>query len=388
MNAGDFMLCTFEGDTSSPFTQYVAEITSVDSASQYFSCKLANTGQRFTFQYSTNASGPWSGTDDAGANYVIDSHDIYTPAGRDPSPQDVAVVSFDDGQHYLCYVENISPTVDVVFYHYPYRVSIDLNVITSSDWDIRPVGTHVVSIEGCSLNNEVAVPSTGGAFQNGWWSLATQRNAHSGRVGGNIQPFSTVVHTTDVVPEAWNTLLNSWVTQAGDGSCAHFAVGRNANEGLLQLVPITRNANHAGGPGHGNFVANGQSWHPNLVSVGIELHSAGLVRRVNGQWRLVENGVPQGHAIPDSDVIPRPQSPDLGWHVVTEYQYEQLDALLTGLESVLNPLPAGCVAQSIEQPPAYGVFPTGRIVGHVSLTAARRGDPWPPTCDWLRARTS
>jgi len=100
----------------------------------------------------------------------------------------------------------------------------------------------------------------------------------------------------------------------------------------------------------------------------------------------VESGAAHGGVIPDVDVVRDPLRPDRGWHKVTDYQYQQLGALLDGLETVLDPLPEGCVALSTENPPAYGVFPTGRVVGHVSLHAAQRGDPWPPTCDWLRAR--
>ena len=137
---------------------------------------------------------------------------------------------------------------------------------------------------------------------------------------GPITPFATVVHTTDMVPEAWHSLVNSWTTQRGPGDCAHFAIERDADAGLVQFAPIGKNASHAGGNGHGSFVAGSQSWHPNTVSVGIEIHCA------------------------------------------------------------------GCVAKSIEKPPAYGIFATGRAVGHVSLHAAQRGDPWPPTCDWIRAR--
>ena len=65
---------------------------------------------------------------------------------------------------------------------------------------------------------------------------------------------------------------------------------------------------------------------------------------------------------------------------------QQLGLLPDGLETVLAPLPDGCVTKSIKRPPAYGIFATGRVVGHVSLHAAQRGDPWPPTCDWIRAR--
>jgi N-acetylmuramoyl-L-alanine amidase-like protein len=387
MKINDFLLYTFDGDTTAPPPTYVAEITSIDAASSFFSCRQVDTGQRFTFQYSTNTSGPWQGSDDQGADYAIDTHDIYTAGAVDPSPGGVALITFDDGRRYLCAVETVAPQLEVVFYHRPYnRLAFDGNTITRSDWDAYPEGGQVSAIEGYVLDNDLTPAATTGVFSNGWWSLAQPRAAFPARIGGVIAPFATVVHTTDMTPDTWNVLLNSWTTQAGPGDCAHFLIGRDAAAGVVQLAPITNNANHAGGPGHGSFVAGGQTWHPNTVSVGIEVHCAGSVRQVGGDWRLVENGVPQGAAIPDADVIPDPQRPGRGWHTVTDYQYEQLGALLDGLETVLGALPAGCVAQSIEAPPAYAIFATGRTVGHVSLHAAQRGDPWPPTCNWLRAR--
>ena len=387
MKINDFLLYTLEGDTATPPNTSVAEIASIDAAAGFFSCRQVATGQRLTFQFSANTSGPWQGSDDRGADWLIDTHDIYTAGAADPSAGGVALVTFSDGKRYLCSVENISPEIDVVFYSEPYhRVSVDLNTITKSDWDLYPEGSQIASIERYVPTDATTAPATSGVFNNGWWSLARQRPAFPGRIGGVVAPFATVVHTTDMVPETWEVLLNSWTTQVGPGDCAHFLIGRDSAQGLVQLAPITNNANHAGGPGHGSFVAGAQSWHPNTVSVGIEVHCAGAVRQIAGDWRLVEDGVPQGAAIPDDDVIPDPQRPGRAWHKVTEYQYQQLGALLDGLESVLAALPAGCVAHSIEQPPAYAVFATGRTVGHVSLHAAQRGDPWPPTCDWMRSR--
>jgi hypothetical protein len=224
-------------------------------------------------------------------------------------------------------------------------------------------------------------------FYQGWWSLARQLPAFASRIGGDITPFAVVVHTTDMVPGALDGLLHRWSTEAGSGDCAHFIIGRDATQGIVQLAPITKNANHAGGDGHGSFVApNNQKWHPNLVSVGIEVHCAGGLYKVNGNWFLLENGVAQGPAIPDEDVIQDENRADRAWHKVTDYQYEQLGALLDGLEDVLAPLPASCTASSIEPPPAWGVFATGRVVGHVSLHASQRNDPWPATCNWIRSR--
>ncbi|HEV8503820.1 MAG TPA: hypothetical protein VGQ53_00415 [Chitinophagaceae bacterium] len=160
MKINDFLICTFDGDTANPPNTYVAEITSIDPANEFFTCALVDTGREFTFQYSSNTSGPWEGTDDAGANYVITTHDIYTPQAVDPSPQTVALVTFADNKRYLCYVENTSPAIDIIFYHQPYsHLSIDVDTITKSDWGAYTVGSKITSIEGCILNSEITQPA-------------------------------------------------------------------------------------------------------------------------------------------------------------------------------------------------------------------------------------
>lgn len=225
-------------------------------------------------------------------------------------------------------------------------------------------------------------------WTDGWWSGARRTPAHAGRVGPQIRPCCTVVHTTDMLPDEWNALLTAWQTRPGDGACAHFIIGRDKDAGVAQCVPITRNGNHAGGPGHGVFKAgSGPAIHPNTIAVGIELHCAGGVQRVDGAWRLVEGGKAHGTQLYDFEVIPDPQRPGRGWHVITDYQREQLRALLADLELVLAPMPAGLVAKSTgEAVPSWGTPTNARIVGHVSLDPAHRSDPWPPMMRVLNAR--
>jgi hypothetical protein len=222
-------------------------------------------------------------------------------------------------------------------------------------------------------------------WENGWWAHAQRMPAHPARSGKPINPYATVVHTTDMLPGEWSALVHAWQTTASDGSCAHFLIGRDEAHGVVQLVPVLRNGNHAGGPGHGVFdTAKATGVHPNLVSVGIELHCAGGVRRVDGAWRLVEDGKAHGEALPDSDVIADPQRPGRGWHVVTDYQRERLTSLLADLEAVLAPVPQGLRARSTgETSPTWSVYKTARVVTHAWLDPEHRADPWPPTCKWL-----
>lgn len=387
MSPGNFLLCTFQGDTNPLPIRYPAEITYVDLVGRTVDCRLVDSDLVLTADYSPAETGPWPASDASGSPYTLETHDIYVAQNASPGDSDVALITFSDGTRALGFVESITDTVNIQLYQQPYpRMSFNLYSVAASEWELHPVGELVTAIQRCVIDNSVPAEELFGVFSDGWWSLATQREAHAGRIGGDIRPFAIVVHTTDQPAETWNALIRNWTSKAGNGSCAHFALGRSPDEGVVQLASIYRNGNHAGGPGHGSFVAGGQSWHPNLVSVGIEIHCAGAVRQIDGSWRFYEDGAPHGQPIPDEEVITDPRRPGRGWHVVTDYQYQQLDALLDGLEAAIDTMPEGCVAQSIEQPPDWGVFPTGRIVGHVSLTASRRGDPWPPTCDWLRAR--
>ncbi len=382
MKVHDFLVLGFDNSQDT----YVAEIVSIDWGNAFLTCRRVDNGNQYTFQF-VYATSSWQGSDDTnGGDVTAVTHDIYSGNGTDPVAQYAALVTFADGSRDLCFVQTITPQTTVEFYDPPYAtMSFDGLSITASTRDGYPAGGQIQSIEAYFVDNFIVAPVATPTFNNGWWSAATRRDANAGRIGAAINPFAVVVHTTDMLPGEWNALLTSWTTTAGLGDCAHFLIGRDAAAGVIQLMSINNNGNHAGGPGHGQFVAGGQSWHPNEVSVGIEIHCAGQVRLTDGAWRLWEDGAPRGAAIPAADVILDPDRAGYGWHQVTEYQYQQLRLLLDGLETVLQALPAGCVAQSIEAPPAYGIFPTGRRVGHVSLDAANRGDPWTPTCDWVRA---
>ena len=412
MKPGDFLLYTLEGDTGTPPNTLVAEIVSVDPQNSFFTCDLVDSVDQVKVQYSSDANVSWQGEDGSGTSFSLATHNIYTPGAVDPAADGVAAVTFADGSRYFGYVDSVSPTVDVTFYQQPLpKVSIGDNTITQSDWDAYPMGEEVCCIEGYVANNDLpAAVATEDLFPGGWWASATRRDANSGRVGGFIQPFAVVVHTTDIPPDSLSGLLDRWTGEPGNYDCAHFVIGRDASIGVVQLVPITRNANHAGAANaciqangiavtrnadktcpagsvntvlHGWFVAGAQKWHPNSVSIGIEVHCAGRVVQEGGVWLWKETGS-ANVTIPDEDVVPDPARSGVGYHTVTQYQYEQLSSLLEALEGQLVAMPDGCVAQSYEQVPPYGQFPTARRVGHVSLDARERGDPWPPTCDWMR----
>lgn len=229
------------------------------------------------------------------------------------------------------------------------------------------------------------VPPPAPRWRDGWYDFARSRPAHPKRIGRPIVPFAITVHTCDMLHEEFFALIDAFSKRPGEGNAAHFIIGPTPHEAVVQLAPINRNANHAGGPDHGNLVdARGRRYHPNLATVGIEFHNAGGVRLVGGQWRLVERGKAHGAAIHASEVTPDPKRPGRGWHKLTDYQRERYVELRAELESQLAPAPAGLRSVSRSGPAPSWATMVGRVAFHAGLDSARRADPWPPIAAWVR----
>lgn len=238
------------------------------------------------------------------------------------------------------------------------------------------------------------MPETGVAtFLDGWYFAAVRVPVWSGRMGGTIDPYVTVVHTTDMYPGSMPALLKSWSTSVGKGNAAHFLLGRQENTaksgdypngGLVQMIPTTRNGNHAGGGG--SFVVAGKPVHPNTVSVGIEIDCAGRLGKPRDGKFYYPGSL---RTIPDEDV--HVDAKGVGWHKVTEYQYGILDQLLSDLEASYFP-PKGPISVLPKGTYKNNGVPwgemTGQIVGHVSLNPTDKTDPSWPVMDWLRTRNA
>lgn len=215
----------------------------------------------------------------------------------------------------------------------------------------------------------------------GWSATCRHEPVHSGRIGIAIKPRAIVVHTTDMAPSSFTALIHAWQRVPGKGNAAHFLVGRSEHDGVVQLAPIYRNANHAGGPSHGAFVVDGKPIHPNHYAVGIEVHNAGQLQLLDGKWTQAQHGVAYGPAYDPGDVILT--SSKRGYHKPSEWQMDTLFALLTDLHTTLPAQPAGTKARAN----VGGVQPwaarlNARVVGHCTLDPIRKGDPWP----WIMAR--
>lgn len=246
---------------------------------------------------------------------------------------------------------------------------------------LRWVRVHLV----LAMRRETAVETFN---VSGKYSEATQIPANPRRVGGAIIPKAVVVHTTDMMPRSWDALLRAW--QQSAGACAHFLIGRTPEHGLVQMVPITRNAYHAGAnppATHGWWVdehREGIRVHPNDLAVGIELHAAGRLswhtkdRAVyqEDHKTLGEFSVAAGEV--HVDELGRP------WHVITEYQLETLETLLVALKPHLGDIGtlqpkanAAFVADHSRWDTSF-LVPTSRsLVGHGSLDVINREDPGP-----------
>lgn len=242
----------------------------------------------------------------------------------------------------------------------------------------------------------VARLEPGPEWADGWYLGAIRKPSHPGRWGKAITPRGRVTHTTDMMPSTFAPLLRNWTTQRGRGNGAHFLLGRTKEDGLVQLCPINRNGNHAGGP-----LVNGkriQGWikmdgklvHPNTLYVGIEVHCAGGLHLIGGQWRDAERKdgklVPKGPAIPASDVEVDPVRPTRGFHRPTAYQLDQLARLYDAMDPLLKPFPKGAVVIPSGEVDAWAL-PGGVVdVGHVSLDPVRKTDPGYELMRFVRAR--
>ena len=205
-------------------------------------------------------------------------------------------------------------------------------------------------------------------FLNGFYTGATRVDAHPGRIGATIVPRTVVVHTTDCLPGTAPVIVKSWSTTRGAGNGAHFVIDRRG--GITQLVSVTRNGQHAGGPTHGWYILDQPGKgvaplvHPNAWAVGIELDCAGKLRAPK-----VRGGNPvhhdSGKEIPREDC--RIHSDGTWWHVITLAQEVALRALLRDLvDQVLKPEPAGA-----------SISPSGSYLGTAhSRTYQGNGSPW------------
>lgn len=114
--------------------------------------------------------------------------------------------------------------------------------------------------------------------ENGWirHPRVSVRPSHQGRWGGKISPACVVWHCTDMRPGSGPALDRARAASKGKGNAEHFVIWEDGT--IVQHVPVTRNANHAGGEG----AAKVNGYHVNTVSLGIELCNPGYLKSGKG----------------------------------------------------------------------------------------------------------
>lgn len=223
-------------------------------------------------------------------------------------------------------------------------------------------------------------------WSGGWYGLAHKRPAHVGRIGATINPRAIVVHTTDTMPGGFAAIVKSWTSKPGAGNAAHFMIGRTEQDGIMQFAPITKNANHAGGPTSGKFkTPDGKLHHPNTVCVGIELDAGGALKRDARGFYHPDTK----RRVDDDDVFIDTRG--RGWHVVTKYQRAALNQLCADLQHTLKPfepgtkvIPSGDYKKNVVPWADSGgwIYPRN-CVGHVTLNPVNKTDPGPQVIGWL-----
>jgi N-acetyl-anhydromuramyl-L-alanine amidase AmpD len=268
----------------------------------------------------------------------------------------------------------------------------------TGDWadTVGPPNTELPPVKMTDLvnareGNTIAAPtwSPSDEWEAGWYAPALKTRAHPGRVGGTIVPQAVVLHTTDTMPGGFASIVRSWVGKKGAGNGAHFMIGRDEKDGVVQFVCITKNANHAGGKPCGMFqVPGGKPVHPNTSCIGIELDAGGGLgkKKADGTWRHPDTG----RVVAEADVFVDTRG--RGWHRVTTYQLDQLQKLLTAIQFVLKPFPAGTRVKPtgdykqnvVPWADSGGVLYPFNCVGHVTLDPVRKTDPGPQVMGWLK----
>ena len=152
----------------------------MDLVARTFDCDLSAAGLTLTVDYSRTSASRGRPPTVPGPGTSLETHDNYVPENASPAQDDVALLTFGDGSKALAFVVSISDTTNLQLYQQPYpRMSISIDSITVSEWDAHPAGEVLTSLQRCYRDNALPPVEVFGVFANGWWSLATRRDAHA-----------------------------------------------------------------------------------------------------------------------------------------------------------------------------------------------------------------
>jgi N-acetyl-anhydromuramyl-L-alanine amidase AmpD len=218
-----------------------------------------------------------------------------------------------------------------------------------------------------------------------------QAPMHSGRVGPAIVPKGIIWHYTAMTENTELALVAAWQQNRGRGNGATFLVRRNGQ--VIQLAPIDKNSNHAGGTstgrvyftGRGEHPSDSPGHHPNSVCIGVELSNPGRVRRVNGEWRVAYTGadvVPVEESVypivTDEALRMFTKTDKWGWVDYTEAQYKAAREIVIA-SALTGVVDEPCLVRRKKvNGKDYGEVSVGSMrLGHCDLDPSRKDDPGP-----------
>jgi len=189
MKTGDFIQCTFQGDTK----KYVADITGVQDDS--FDCRFVHSGKLYTFDshsftvLETNGGFP-RGT-------PLTWYQLFTPGSGDLTPFCFVVVTFGDNIRYLGVLNYLTPDRNVTFLHSGNMYTFnDNNEVVSKTGGIYDIGHQIQGMELYVAGDEVqGHAARADAFGVEGRDGVCQRGVVAGNVQGSRQWHLGARHT-------------------------------------------------------------------------------------------------------------------------------------------------------------------------------------------------
>lgn len=186
-------------------------------------------------------------------------------------------------------------------------------------------------------------------------------------------PDCVVTHCTSTLHGSAPALLTA--IRRPDGREASWHVLIDEQGGIVQSIPFTRAAWHAGSASAARVDHRGTLVSVNSVSVGIELVNAGEVRKVGGEYRAWPFA---GDATrKPGPIVPVTQTVTVGKRLYHAYTVQQVEAWRRVMRALIEAWPALKHDVTLVQRDGARRAMPGWRVGHVDVDPSRKVDPHP-----------